>query len=183
MPHDALRTILPIAGWPAERADCSRLHRRHRPRAAHTVPHRRCRHRDPGRDRACRRRPVGDLLWKAPERCRRSAPGHGILAQRPLHEARRRECLGSAQFDHGRLSHQGWPLELSALQFSKSSRRGTRRARRCGRSRSSRARRAELERRRPGRGDHRRQGRRWHGADARRNGRGTRRLPRSQRCL
>ena len=146
------------------------LHRRHRPGAADAVPHRRCRHRDRGRDRPRRVRSLGHAHRPPAIGVRRSAPRRGVAAQRALHEAGRGRGLHAPQLHHGRLSHQGRPLELPALQFPQPSRRRTERAGRGGGSRRGGEGRAELERARPGGGDHRRQGRRRHGAHARRMG-------------
>ena len=58
MPQEALRKILPIAGWPERTGRCD-LHRRHRSRAADAVSHRRGGGGDRGGGRARRRPAVG----------------------------------------------------------------------------------------------------------------------------
>ena len=57
--HDALRTILPVAGLSEDRARDGRVHRRRRPGLADPVPHRRDRRRRARRDRAGGLRSVG----------------------------------------------------------------------------------------------------------------------------
>ena len=123
------------------------------------------------RDRARRRRSVGGAHRAPPDRDGRSAPGHGVAAQRALHEAgRRRICRHARNGIMGVYPTTRRALELSALQFPEPSRGGARRARRGRGSRRGGARGGQLERRRSRGGDHRRQGRRRHGAHAGRMG-------------
>ena len=78
MPHQALRTILPIAGWSGDPAASVDLHRRHRSGIADAVPHRRDGCGDAGGGRPRRRRPVGSCapggVSRWPSICARRRP-------------------------------------------------------------------------------------------------------------
>jgi len=106
MPHEVLRKILPVAGWPDEQAAAVTFTGGTDPVLPTTVPHRRGGGGDRGGGRA--RCPTG--LWQARTGRRQRLtvdlrPGHGVAAQRPLHEAGRGASVTQAQRHHGLLSH------------------------------------------------------------------------------
>ena len=74
MTNDALRTILPVAGWSDERARDGRDHRRRRSDPADAVPHRRDQRRRARGRRARRLRPLG-TAHRATARRSRSTRG------------------------------------------------------------------------------------------------------------
>ena len=165
MPKEALRSILPVAGVSAARADSVTFTGGTDPILP--TPFR------IGVAGAATLAATGLAaadLWETahrapPVRGGRCAAGHRVAAQRPLHEAGRWRGVAPAQLDHGRVSHQGWPLELPALQLPQPSRRRAERARGGGGPRRSGEGGVELERRRSRGSDHRRQGCRRHGAN------------------
>ena len=171
MPRDALRTILPVAGWSADAGGRGDIHRRHRPGHSDAVPRRRGRRRDPGRDRTCRLRAVGNC---APDGSQYVAVDlrQATASLRSGHYMK----LGDGEVSHARNTIMGvYPTKdgrWSYLHCNFPNHRAAalQRARRGGGSCGGGARRAELERRRSGGGDHRRQRRGRHGADAGRVG-------------
>ena len=164
MTNDALRTILPIAGWGEERARGGRDHRRCRSDLADAVPHRRDQRRRARGGRPRRLRSVGIAHRASPGGRGRYPPGDRLAPQRALHADGRGARVDRAQHGDGRLSGQERALELSPLQFPEPSRRRPQRARRAGRSRGGAQSGGEVGRARARGGDHRREGRRGHGA-------------------
>ena len=141
--HDALRTILPVAGLSEERARDGRVHRRHRPGPADPVPHRRDQRRRARRDRA-RGLPI----------CGNCAPAGKQEVAVDLRQATaslrsghylqdgRRRGLDRAQPGDGHVPGQERPLELHPRQFPEPPRRRAQGARRARRTRTRCARRS-----------------------------------------
>ena len=135
MAYDALRTILPIAGWPEERARAVEFTGGTDPvlptpfrigaAGAATLAATGLAAADLWELRTGRRQEVAVDLRQATASLR---SGHYM-------KIGRRDGLDRAQPGHGRLSGQGRPLELSPLQFPEPPRRRAKRARRAGRSR------------------------------------------------
>ena len=164
MTNDALRTILPIAGWRDERAREVEI-----TGGADPILPTPFRIGETGAAALAAAGLAVSDLWDAAHRAPpggrgRYPPGDRVAAQRALHEDGRRARVDRAQHGHGRLPGQERPLELPALQLPEPSRGGAQRARRAGGPRGGAPGGDEVGRARARGGDHRRQGRRRHGA-------------------
>ncbi len=185
--HDALRTILPVAGWPAGQAE-ERARRSRSPAAPIPSCRRRSASARPAPPRWPRPGSRPSDLWELRTGRRqtgrgRSAPGDGVVAQRPLPEDGKDRRLARTQPGHGRCIRPRTAAGATSTPISRttapprSSVLGLRRRPRGGGAGGR-----EMGRARTGGGDHRRQGRRRHGAQHGRMGRASAGRRRSPRC-
>ncbi len=164
MSHDALRTILPVAGLDPERARTVEFTGGSDPILPTSFKI--------GETSAACLGAIGlavSDLWKLRghkeqgDRGRR-APRDGVAAQRPLPQNGKGRGIARAQPGDGHVPGEERPLELHPRQFPQPPRR---RAQGAGRARGQGGGAPggrQMGRARTGRGDHRRQGRRRHGA-------------------
>ena len=165
MPQEALRKILPIAGWPDEPAAVTFTG------GTDPVLPTPFRIGVAGAATAAAAGLAAARLWQVRTGRRQQMTvdlRQATASLRSGHYMKLGEgaSVAPAQRHHGLLSHARRALELPALQFPQPSRGGTGRAGRGRGSRRGGGRGGQMERRRPRGGDHRRQGRRRHGADA-----------------
>ena len=164
MTNDALRTILPIAGWSDERARAVDITGGTDPILPTPFRIGETERRRPRGRRPRRLRSLGPRTGRRQEVAVDTRQATASLRSGHYMQMDGARGVDRAQHGDGHLPGQERPLELSPLQFPEPSRRRAQRARRAGGSRGGAPGGGEVGRARARGGDHRREGRRRHGA-------------------